>query len=303
MLVPKLMAKLSPSSTTSIVETQSKFSPQKPKPLPKTGLLWSSPPRPRPKLNNGYSKLTGRETRNSGEKILEKAFRVYGTSLSRAIKSGLLKQALDHFNYSSPEELYIHVGQKKWSAKAVMQAIPEFSSEAEGEKGEAKIKELDEVAGKITHSARKAARKDNAVIVNGMDDLMIRMAKCCNPIPGDFISGHITRGRGITVHRTDCQRMKQAENSRTIKVEWNSEYFFKHPVGVRVITNDRPGVLSNISKVINNIGVNIRAAIATSLMDAKGSFLFEVEVQDYAELLKVISAIESVPEVISVNRI
>ena len=122
--------------------------------------------------------------------------------------------------------------------------------------------------------ARKTSQKNNAIIVDGNDDLMVRMGKCCNPIPGDMISGHITRGRGITVHREDCQRLAHVESTRTINVNWNPEYFFKHPVGVRVMTNDRPGVLSTISTVINEAGINIRSAIATSLPDAKGSFIF-----------------------------
>ena len=126
--------------------------------------------------------------------------------------------------------------------------------------------------------------------------------KCCNPIPGDPILGFITRGRGITVHKSDCTRIQTLEMSRAISVEWNSGYAFKHPVAVRVITHDRPGILSSISKTINNMGINIKSAIAKSLPDQKGSFVFEVEVKDYSELLQTINSIESMDEVISVTR-
>ena len=128
------------------------------------------------------------------------------------------------------------------------------------------------------------------------------MGKCCNPIPGDPIIGFITRGRGITIHTNNCLRAQEIEEMRKIHVEWNSAYMFKNPVSIRVITHDRPGILSRISNNINGLGVNIKAAIAKSLPDLKGSFLFEVEVRDYAELLKVISIIEAMEEVISVSR-
>jgi GTP pyrophosphokinase len=129
------------------------------------------------------------------------------------------------------------------------------------------------------------------------------MARCCNPIPGDQISGFITRGRGITIHTSGCPRINDEERSRMIRVEWNSEYTFKHPVNIRVMTHDKPGILSLISKSINNLSINIRSAIAKSMPDQKGSFIFEVEVKDYSELLKVISSIESMDEVISVSRV
>ena len=74
--------------------------------------------------------------------------------------------------------------------------------------------------------------------------------------------------------------------NRDIMVEWNPDFSFKHPVNVRVITHDKPGILSNLSKTINSMGINIRSALAKSLPDRKGSFIFEVEVKDYSELLK-----------------
>ena len=170
-------------------------------------------------------------------------------------------------------------------------------------KKEEKISEIDSYTQKLAKSVKKKSHRDNAVIVDGMDDLMVRMARCCNPIPGDPILGYITRGRGITVHHSSCNRVEDGELARTVDVEWNSEFSFKHPVNVRVITHDKPGILSLISKAITGIKVNIRSAIAKSLPDRKGSFIFEIEVKDYSELLKTICTIESLEEVISVTRV
>jgi GTP pyrophosphokinase len=113
----------------------------------------------------------------------------------------------------------------------------------------------------------------------------------------------ITKGRGITVHANNCSRVDRSDPKRFIRVEWNKDFNFGHSVSVRVITHDKPGVLSSISRAINNTGVNIRSAVARSLSDRKGSFMFEIEVKDYSELLKTISNIETLEEVISVERV
>jgi len=149
---------------------------------------------------------------------------------------------------------------------------------------------------------RKTSSKDNAVIVDGLDDIVVKMGRCCNPIPGDPITGIITRGRGITVHTIGCNRIIDVEQSRQLHVEWNKHYTFSHPVNIKVTTHDKPGILSKISKSINNAGINIRSAIARSMPDQKGNFIFEIEVKDYSELLKTISSIEQMEEVISVSR-
>ncbi len=251
------------------------------------------------KIKQWLMKIEREKNKELGEKILEKAFRTVGTSLKAVIKNNTFNKAIDKYNYKNDEELFIHVGSGKHPVKEILMAIPGLMPEKE----DAKLKEIDSLSNKITKTARKTSSRDNAVIVDGNDDLMVRVAKCCNPIPGDPIIGYITRGRGITIHKGDCQRMDQSQSMRQIDVEWNKEYSFKHPVSVRVITHDKPGILSTISKEINNLGINIKTAIARSLPDAKGSFIFEVEVKDYSELLKTISVVESIQEVISVSRV
>lgn len=237
----------------------------------------------------------------AGKETLEKALKLFDTTLKATMKRGDLDKALEPLGAKSTDEVFIHLGSGKFSADKVISAIPGLKPE-DIQSAEEKLKEINTLSTKLTKSAKRKAHKDNAVIVDGMDDLMVRMARCCNPIPGDPIIGYITRGRGITIHRGDCTRYDTGDVGRQIHVEWNPEFSFKHPVNIRVITHDRPGILSSISKCINNMNVNIRSAIAKSTQDRKGSFVFEIEVKDYSELLKTISGIESLEEVISVAR-
>lgn len=256
----------------------------------------------RSKIKQWLLKVEREENRDSGKVILDKALKIYGTSIKQLLKDNHLKEAYDQLHISSEDELYENVGSGKYTIKDLVEHIPHLKH-VSVDNEEEKLEEIESYTNKMSQVVRKKANKDNAVIVDGMSDVMVRLARCCNPIPGDSIVGFITRGRGITVHTVACNRVDAETLSRTIKVNWNSEFGFNHPVNIRVITQDKPGILSLISKTINNGGVNIRSALAKSMPDRKGSFVFEIEVKDYSELLKTISGIESLQEVISVTRV
>lgn len=237
--------------------------------------------------------------RKLGEETLEQALKPYGTTIKALMKKNEFNKAFQELGARNIEELCIHIGSKRNYVNDVLKMIHSIDfKETEEEK-----KKLESFYEKLNQTAKRTSHKDNAVIVDGMDDIVVRMGKCCNPIPGDSIVGFVTRGRGITVHTTSCDHLKdETEMMRTIHVEWNPYYSFRSTATIRVITLDRPGILSSLSQVINNQGINIKSAIAKSLPDQKGSFIFEIEVKDYVELLKAVNAVESREEVISVSR-
>jgi len=256
--------------------------------------------RAKTKINQWLLKIERDKHKELGNDVLEKALKIFGTNIKSLEKEGKFAKTLEHFKFKNFDELLVNLGSGKPKVNEVIPLIPGLNPPTEQAE---KIPEVETLYTKISKTAKKTTSKDNAVIVDGVDDVFVRMARCCNPIPGDQISGFITRGRGITIHTSGCPRINDEERSRMIRVEWNSEYTFKHPVNIRVMTHDKPGILSLISKSINNLSINIRSAIAKSMPDQKGSFIFEVEVKDYSELLKVISSIESMDEVISVSRV
>lgn len=250
------------------------------------------------KIKQHLMKIERDQHREMGEEIFEKALKKFEVSLKQLEKKGELKQLFDKLHYKSIEELYVNLGSQHLSLKEILTQLPsvEISEDTVIEE------EKESFYKKVAKSARKSSSSDNAVIVDGLDDIMVKMGRCCNPIPGDPITGIITRGRGITVHAVGCSRIFDIEKGRHVNVEWNHHYTFSHPVNIKVTTHDKPGILSKISKTINNSGINIRSAIARSMPDQKGNFIFEVEVKDYSELLKTISSIEQMEEVISVSR-
>jgi guanosine-3',5'-bis(diphosphate) 3'-pyrophosphohydrolase len=254
--------------------------------------------RAKSKIKQWLLKIERDKHRELGEDILEKALKVYNVTIKSLVKKNEFNKAFDELHAKNLEELFIHISSGRNIVNDVLKLIPSVDYKAEDEAA----KEIESLTSKLTKVAKKSSSSDNAIIVDGLEDVMVRMGRCCNPIPGDPITGFITRGRGITIHVYSCPRADDAEEFRRIHVEWNQAYSFKHPVSIRVITHDRPGILALMSKNINGLSVNIKSAIAKSLPDAKGSFVFEVEVKDFSEFLKVVSCIESMEEVISVNR-
>jgi GTP pyrophosphokinase len=259
--------------------------------------------RARTKIKQHLLKVEREKNREIGEEMLEKGLKVYSSSIKALEKKNDFSKVFDGLKVKSMDELFQNIGAGRIPIRRVFEHAPsiDFVNEEDSQK-EAKSKELDTLYEKLSNTAKKSSNKDNAVIVDGLDDIVVRMGKCCNPIPGDPITGFITRGRGITVHTGGCARVIEFDEMRKVSVEWNSSYSFTHSVNLRVIVHDRPGILSRISNNINSLNVNIKSAIAKSMPDLKGSFLFEIEVKGYAEFLKVVSIIEAMEEVITVTR-
>ena len=261
--------------------------------------------RARTKIKQYLLKVDRDNNKATGLDLFEKACRVFSTSVKSIKKAGEIDKLVEKFNVANFDDLLIQIGSGKIDVKSVLTEVPSIKkkSSESSKDSDKKLEEINTFSSNLSKRVLRKSQSDNAVIVDGLDDLLVRMAKCCNPIPGDPIVGYITRGRGITVHTKGCARIDSGELSRTVNVEWNAGFNFKHPVAIRVITLDKPGILSSISNKITAQGINIRSALAKSLPDRKGSFVFEIEVKDYSELIKTINTIEGMEEVISVNRV
>ncbi len=149
-------------------------------------------------------------------------------------------------------------------------------------------------------------KAEQGVRIRGVEDLLVRFAKCCNPLPGDAIVGFITRGRGLTVHARDCLTVAKSvlDRERIIDVEWDVEEPAKRPVRVAVyIGRDRPGLLSEITGAIGGNNGNITKAEVTVTDDRRGINNFVIEVADLSQLQDIMSAIRDVPDVINVERV
>ena len=142
------------------------------------------------------------------------------------------------------------------------------------------------------------------VIVEGMGNIMVQFARCCRPLPGDNITGFISRGRGIVVHRQPCKSLLTLDSERYVEVAWNSSHKGKHQhvVGIQVLSPNVPGVLNNVSAVFADQNVNILNIKVSNTKEMKALSLFQVEVQNLNQLETLIRSLKSLKNVISAHR-
>ena len=228
-----------------------------------------------------------------GKEMCEREFKKYHLDFGKLLKSEDMKKIATDLSFQSIEDLMAEVGYGNISSTQIIgKLIPAEKLEKE-KKEESRLKRL----------AQKLRREPSGIQVRGIQDMMVRFAKCCNPLPGDAITGYITRGRGVTVHTTDCPNILGSDPQRVIAVSWNLQEKAIHTVRARVTCNDRKGLLAEISSALASSEVNIvRADIATT-EDKKAICNFELEVHDLKHLQNAFRALTKLKSVLKVERL
>jgi guanosine-3',5'-bis(diphosphate) 3'-pyrophosphohydrolase len=230
-----------------------------------------------------------------GTDLVDKALRKHNTTLSRAEKQ--LQAAARELRCVTVDELIIQVGYGKITAQQVLEkALPELKKIDEPEKkAESMLKTL----------LRKVTRRTSSsgIKVAGEEDILVRFAKCCSPLPGDPIVGFITRGRGVTVHRRDCDKGLDLDPERRIDVEWDGNGKTQHEVAIQILCADKPGLLAHISQSFTDQGVNISQAHCRATEDGRAVNTFHASVRDLDQLKTVIRSLSRIKGVYSVDRV
>ena len=231
-----------------------------------------------------------------GQEVAERELRRYGVSLAKAAKDGSLEKAAATLGYRTGDDVLVAVGYGKVDPdQLVKQLVPaEKLSEPSAEAP---------VTSRLTELFRRVARLPaGGVRISGIEDVLVRFGKCCNPLPGDPIVGFITRGRGVTVHTARCDKALAMDPQRRVDVSWDVKGDFKRLVAVKVVTDDKPGMLAKVSQTFSEAGINIAQANVRSSSD-KAVLSFEVSVQDLKQLTGVMRNLERVEGVHSVERV
>ena len=226
-----------------------------------------------------------------GREMFEREARKYRLNPTALLGGEEMKKAAADFGFAGPDDLMAALGYGKSSVHQVLNKLAPNA--------------LLETPEKPKSAATRPAPVDG-VRIRGVDDLLVRFARCCNPLPGDPIVGFITRGRGLTVHARDCLTVAKSvlDRERLIDVEWDVEEPGKRPVRIAVyIGKDRPGLLSEITGAISARNGNITKAEVTVTDDRRGINNFVVEVADLRQLQDIIAAIRDVRDVINVERV
>ena len=145
-------------------------------------------------------------------------------------------------------------------------------------------------------------RSSHGILLNGVDDVLVRYTKCCNPLPGDEIVGFMTRGRGITVHRRDCAHAFEADPQRRVEISWDPKAKINRPVKLTVVTANRPGILATVGETFHVQDINITEATCRASDNGRAINTFTFLCADLAQLKEVIRNLQRIDGVIDVER-
>ena len=257
------------------------------------------------KVRNFIKQQQFEQSLTLGRELLERDLRKCGLTLNRIMKKGELKPICDALGYRKDEDLLVAIGYGKINTSQVVERlIPPETLEIARTNGQepSSPSGLFRAVGDI---ARKVVGKKSSlgVVIDGLDDILVRFGRCCNPVPGDAIAGFITRGRGVTVHTASCAQALATDPQRRVDVSWSVNADFKRLVTLKVISNDRPGLLADVTQLFSKRGINISQANCRATGDDRAVNTFELKISDLKQLTELMRAIEQLSGIYSVERV
>jgi len=228
-----------------------------------------------------------------GREMCEKAFRKNRLNFNALAKSEEMASVVEGFGFKKIDDLIASVGYGKITP---LQIIRKIAPKPEPEDDQ------ESIFNKIIGRVRKKKPK-GGVTVKGVDDILIKFGKCCQPVPGDPITGYITRGFGVTVHRKHCVNALKMSPERQIDVQWRVDVGETYPVKIRIRSNDRVGLLADIASTISKNGANILSANTETRERKTVEIFFTINVEDTEHLDRILSAIRKIKHIHEAIRI
>ncbi|TFV55417.1 bifunctional (p)ppGpp synthetase/guanosine-3',5'-bis(diphosphate) 3'-pyrophosphohydrolase [Geodermatophilus sp. DF01-2] len=257
--------------------------------------------RARTKIRQWFTKERREDAVDAGKEALTRAMRKAGLPLQRLLGGEALSTLAKDLRYADVTALYAAVGESQISAASVVEKLLTALGGTEGAAED--IAETAIPARRPLH--RRSAGGDPGIVVHGMSDVWAKLAKCCTPVPGDDVLGFVTRGGGVSVHRTDCTNAADLERKpeRLVEVEWASQPGSVFLVAIQVEALDRHRLLSDVTKALADERVNILSASVQTSRDRVAISRFTFELADPAHLGAVLQTVRNVEGVFDVERV
>ncbi|MDT0188413.1 bifunctional (p)ppGpp synthetase/guanosine-3',5'-bis(diphosphate) 3'-pyrophosphohydrolase [Microbacterium sp. ARD31] len=259
-------------------------------------------PRARSKIRQWFTKERREEAIEHGKDQIAKLMRKEGLPLTRLMTHDVLSLVAEHFHHADVSALYAAVGEGNLSAQAVVRRVIDLHGGDDGAQED--MSEGVTITGR-SRAAAKRGPTDSGVIVPGVDDLWVKLAKCCTPVPPDPILGFVTKGGGVSVHRKDCTNAASllGQPERVLEVEWAPTSQSTFLVNIQVEALDRARLLSDITMALSDAHVNILSATLSTTRDRVAKSRFSFEMADAAHLDGVLRAVRAVPGVFDAYRV
>jgi GTP pyrophosphokinase len=213
------------------------------------------------------------------KEMLEKEGRRMDINFQKALKQGKLEKIASEFSLKSVDDLLSAVGYAKITPKQVLHRLMPKEASAPERQPKAKQKPKEE-------KESKSEEVKEGVRIKGIDDVLIRFAQCCQPVPGDPIIGYISRGRGVIVHRSDCPNIQHFSPARLVTVTWEGEESALFPATIRIVCDNKKGVLAQITDLLAREGVNIESGHFHSSVEGRTDIYLNLQISDSSHLYR-----------------
>ncbi len=263
-------------------------------------------PTARTKIRQWLKKENKTDGVDKGKMLMDKYLRKKGYEPKDVLKNSFISKYVKDAGLKDADEMFLNVSPGGTVLTNVASKLISMYN-AELEKDSKKEDKKPEEITTVKSAGGKGGKKQNnkGVIVKGMDGLLVRLSKCCNPVPGDEIIGYITKGRGVSVHRKDCPNMvslPEEEKERFIEVEWEQNAHESYEADITIIAEDRKGLFSDISKVCENAGTDITSVNARADKDGNATVALTVMISNIGQIGKLTLAMKSIEGVYEVFR-
>ncbi|HZG60645.1 MAG TPA: bifunctional (p)ppGpp synthetase/guanosine-3',5'-bis(diphosphate) 3'-pyrophosphohydrolase [Anoxybacillus sp.] len=256
------------------------------------------------KIRQFFKKQRREENIEKGKELVEKEIRNLDFDVKEVLTPENVKRVAEKFNFSNEEDMYAAVGYNGITAAQIAHRLTDkWRKQRDLEEQQKKLQE-------VVHEAKSVSpskKRDYGVRVQGVDNLLIRLSRCCNPVPGDEIIGFITKGRGVSVHRADCPNISSEEMAdRLIPVEWESDAKInrEYNVEIEIFGFDRRGLLNEVLQAVNETKTDISAVSGRSDHRNKiATIHMAISIHNLSHLQKVVERIKQIPDIYSVQRV
>ena len=292
----KMMPILTPLKNGDIVEVITSENSKGPS---RDWLKFVKSTRAKNKIQQWFKKTEKAQNIEKGKELIDKEAKRIKISHEDLFKEEYINVMLERYGYKTLDEMYAAVGFGGMSpVKIIARMLIEYRKEHNEENIEKKIEELSK------RKQNKPKPSGSGIVVKGIDNCLVRLAKCCNPLPGDEIVGYITKGRGVSVHRKDCENVKEllTEDNRMIDVEWYKHEQSAYNVELEVFSNDRDGLLADILRKIGETKAHIMGVNTKTTKERIAIIAITMEIENLQELNKVIKLLRQVESVYEVKR-
>ncbi len=254
----------------------------------------------RNKINSWFKKEKKEENIEKGKELIEKEIKRISINYEDLFKPDYIQPMLDRYKYENLDQMYLAVGfGANTATKVIARMLIEYRKDHQENNIEQEIEKLT-----IQKEQQKSKSSSNGIIVKGIDNCLVKLSRCCNPLPGDEIVGYITKGRGVSIHRKDCINVKELlkEENRMIDVAWIEEKKVSYKADIEVEANDRVNLLTDIITALNIVKAKLIGVNAKANNDKTATINITLETQGVEDLNNVIKALRKVDSVYDVKR-